>query len=118
MKVGVRAACPHERALTLSCHLLSAHHEPGLNGEHMGEGRRRPKGLGDSWEVGQVGRGTEAGAHRWLPGPPALEDITQPEWMGTWNILVRGALTGPSHDPEVTVPTTVIISSLHLTKPW
>lgn len=62
MKGGVRAACPHERALTLSCHLLRAHHEPGLNGAHTGEGRRRPKGLGDSWEVGQAGRGTQVAA--------------------------------------------------------
>lgn len=53
----------------LSCHLLSAHDELGLNRNHMGEGSRKPNISEESWKVGQVGRGIEAGPHEHLPDP-------------------------------------------------
>lgn len=42
------------------------------------------KGLEESWNVGPVGSGTGTGPHEHLPELLALEDITQPEWTGTW----------------------------------
>ena len=65
MEEGVRSTVLM-RALTLRSHLLCAHHKPGLSGEHLGEGSRRPKGsgVGLGWGVRQVGRRSEAGPHK------------------------------------------------------
>lgn len=54
----------------LGCYLLSAHNKLGLNGDHMGEGSRRPTDLEESWKVGRVGSSTEAGPHEPLPDTP------------------------------------------------
>lgn len=91
MTAGVRSTVLM-KTLTLRCHLLCAHREPGLKDEHLGEAAAGPRAQGLAEDVRQVGRGTEAGPHKWQPDLPALGGRTQREWRSTWNSLVRGAL--------------------------
>lgn len=77
----------------------------------LGEYSRRPKGLEESWKVGQVGRGTEAEPHEQLPDTPSPEAHTPAR---ADRCLVQGsclrAFTAPSGDPGVTVPITLTLS--------